>query len=80
MKRVEDDLLVQTVEKYSTSDGLFRDWSEVASELPGSLPHQCKECYILADTVVELTFVFQKGHLSCHIHLNRVTDFPNVHV
>ena len=56
--RAEDDLLVQAVAKYSTSDVLFRDWSEVASELPGRLPQQCKERYRLADTVVELTFVF----------------------
>jgi hypothetical protein len=34
--RTEDGLLVQAVAKYSTSDVLGRDWSEVASELPGS--------------------------------------------
>ena len=56
--RVEDDLLVQVVKKYSTSDVLFRDWSEVASELPGRLLQQRKERYRLADTVVELKFVF----------------------
>ncbi len=33
--RAEGDLLVQAVAKYSTSDVLFRDWSEVASELSG---------------------------------------------
>ena len=33
--RAEDGLLVQAVAKYSTSDVLGRDWSEVASELPG---------------------------------------------
>ena len=33
--RSEDDLLVQAVAKHSTSDVLFPDWSEVASELSG---------------------------------------------
>jgi hypothetical protein len=56
--RTEDDLLVQSVAKYSTSDVLFRDWSEVVLEIPGRLSQQCKECYILSDTVVEWTFVF----------------------
>ncbi len=56
--RTEDDLLVKIVAKCSTSDILFRDWSEVALELPGHLPQQCKECYRLSDTVTELTFVF----------------------
>ena len=32
--RSEDDLLVQTVTKHSTSDVLGRDWCEVAWELP----------------------------------------------
>jgi hypothetical protein len=31
----EDGILVQAVAKYSTSDVLGRDWSEVASELSG---------------------------------------------
>ena len=56
--RAEDDLLVQAVAKHSTSDILFRDWREVAWELPGRSAQQCKERYRLADTVVELTFVF----------------------
>ncbi len=56
--RTEDDLLVKVVAKHSTSDVLFPDWSEVASELPGRSKQQCKERYRLADTVVELTFVF----------------------
>ena len=43
---------------YSTSDVLFRDWSEVVSEFPGQLTQKCKDRYRLADTVVELTFVF----------------------
>ena len=54
----EDDLLVQAVAKHSTSDVLFRDWREVAWELPGRSEQQCKERYRLADTVVELTFIF----------------------
>ncbi len=54
----EDGLLVPAVAKYSTSDVLGRDWREVASELAGRLPQQCKERYRLADTVSELTFVF----------------------
>ena len=54
----EDGLLVQAVAKYSTSNVLGRDWSEVASELPGRSYQQCKERYRLADTVTELTFVF----------------------
>jgi hypothetical protein len=33
--RAEDDLLVQAVTKHSTSDVLFRDWSEVALEMSG---------------------------------------------
>ena len=49
---------MQAVAKQSTSDVLGRDWSEVASELTGCLPQQCKECYRIADTVVKLTFVF----------------------
>jgi hypothetical protein len=56
--RAEDDLLVQAVAKHSTSDVLFPNWSEVASELPGRSKQQCKERYRLANTVVELTFVF----------------------
>jgi hypothetical protein len=56
--RAEDGLLVQAVVKHSTSDVLGRDWSEVASELPGRSELQGKERYRLADTVVELTFVF----------------------
>jgi hypothetical protein len=56
--RAEDGLLVQTVAKYSTWDVLSRDWSEVAWELPGRSEQQCKERYSLADTVVQLTFVF----------------------
>ena len=54
----EDDLLVQAVAKHSTSDVLGRDWREVAWDLPGRSAQQCKERYRLADTVVELTFVF----------------------
>ena len=54
----EDDLLVQAVAKHSTSDVLGRDWREVAWELPGRSEQQCKERYHLANTVVELTFVF----------------------
>jgi hypothetical protein len=38
----EDGLLVQTVVKYSTSDVLGHDWSEVASELPGTLSNSEK--------------------------------------
>jgi hypothetical protein len=34
--RVEDVLLVEDVEKYSTSDVLGCDWSEVVSELSGT--------------------------------------------
>ena len=48
--RAEDDLLVQAVAKYSTSEVLFRDWSEVAWELPGRSEQQCIERYKLADT------------------------------
>jgi len=54
----EDDLLVQAVAKHSTSEAIFRDWSEVAWELPGRSEQQCKERYRLAQSVVELTFVF----------------------
>ena len=54
----EDDLLVQAVAKHSTSDVLFRDWREVAWELPGRSEQQCKERYRLANIVVELTFIF----------------------
>jgi hypothetical protein len=56
--RAEDGLLVQAVAKYSTWDVLSRDWSEVAWELPGRSEQQCKERCSLADTVVQLTFVF----------------------
>ena len=54
----EDDLLVQAVPKDSTSDVLGRNWREVAWELPGRSAQQCKERYHLADTIVDLTFVF----------------------
>ncbi len=66
--RAEDDLLVQAVAKHSTSDVLFPDWSEVATELPGRSKQQCKERYRLADTMVELTFVFLRisvGRVRC---------------
>ena len=56
--RAEDDLLVQAVAKYSTSNIVGRDWIEVASEMPGRLPQQCQERYRLADILAELTFVF----------------------
>ena len=56
--RVEDDLLVQAVAKYTTFDVLFHDWNEVALEFPGRLSEEWKEDYWIADTVVELTFVF----------------------
>ncbi len=56
--RTEDGLLVQAVTKYSTWDVLSRDWSEVVWKLPGRSEQQCKERYSLADTVVQLTFVF----------------------
>ena len=46
--RVEDDLLVQAVAKHSTTDVLFRDWSEVALELPGRSEQQYKERYRLS--------------------------------
>ena len=36
--RVEDDLLMESVVKYSISDVLGRDWREVTSEFPGRLP------------------------------------------
>jgi hypothetical protein len=52
----EDDLLVQVVPKYSTSDVLGHDWSEVASDLTGRPREECKERYRLPDT--RLTFVF----------------------
>jgi hypothetical protein len=55
--RAEDGLLVQSVAQV-TFDVLGRDWSKVASELPGRLPQQCKGRYRLADTLVGLTFVF----------------------
>ncbi len=51
--RAEDDILVQAVAKYSTSNILGRDWIEVAWEMSGRLPEQCQERYrlthILAD-------------------------------
>ena len=56
--RAEDDLLVQAVAKYGTSNILGRDWTEVAWEMPGRLPQQCQERYRLAHILAELTFVF----------------------
>ncbi len=41
--RAEDDLLVQAVAKHSTSEAIFRDWSEVAWELSGRSDQQCKD-------------------------------------
>jgi hypothetical protein len=49
---------VQVVGKHSTSEAIFRDWSEVGWELPGRSEQQCKERYTLGQSVVELTFVF----------------------
>jgi hypothetical protein len=75
-RRTEDDLLVKVVPKHSTSDVLFPDWSEVVSELPGRSKQQCKERYRLADTVVELTFVFLRvtfrDSLSCRPSVRHV--------
>ena len=56
--RADDDLLAQVVAKHSTSEALFRDWSEVTWELPRHSEQQCMERYRLSDTVVTLTFVF----------------------
>ena len=56
--RAEDDLLIQAVARLSTSDVLGRDWTAVSWELPGRSKQQCKERYRLAQSVVELTFVF----------------------
>jgi hypothetical protein len=55
---VEDDLLVEVVVKYSTSDVLGRDWSEITSELSGHSRQKYQERNRLPDTVEELTFVF----------------------
>ncbi len=54
----DDDLLVQSVAKYSTSNVLGRSWTEVAREMPGLLPQQCQERYRLADVLAQSTFVF----------------------
>ncbi len=70
--RTEDDLLVQTVAKHSTSETLFRDWSEVAWELPGRSEQQCIERYKLADTVVTLTNHPPHAHAP-HDHMNSGT-------
>ena len=56
--RDEDDFLVQTVAKYSTSNILGRDWIEVESEIPGRLSQQCQEWYRVLDILSELTFLF----------------------
>ena len=76
----EDDLLVRAVAKNSTSDVLGRDWRVVAWELPGRSAQQCKERYRLAQSVVELTFVFLRvifrsspSLRSSHV-LTKVTD------
>jgi hypothetical protein len=77
--RTEDDLLVQVVSKYSTSDVLCRDWSEVESELSGHSEIQYKEHY-LNDTVVELIFVFLRvtfrgsPSFRCSIVITKDTD------
>ena len=56
--REEDDLHIQDVGMYDTSDVLGRDWREVASELTGSLPQYYKERYRIPDTLSPLAFVF----------------------
>jgi hypothetical protein len=56
--RTEDDLLVQSVGKCSTSDILGRDWMEVSWEMSGSLPQQCQENYRIVHILEDLTFVF----------------------
>ena len=47
--RAEDDILVQAVAKYTTSDVFSHSWRQVASDLPGRLPQQCKERPIRLD-------------------------------
>ena len=76
----EDDLLVRAVAKNSTSDVLGLDWRVVAWDLPRRTAQQCKECYRLAQSVVELTFVFLRvifrsspSLRSSHV-LTKVTD------
>ena len=56
--RFEDDILVETVPKYTTSDVFSRSWRQVVSDLPGYLPQKYKEYYRLVDTVTQLTSVF----------------------
>ncbi len=51
-------VLVQAVVKYSTSNILGHSWIEVSWEMPGRLPQQCQERYMLADVLSQLTFVF----------------------
>ena len=69
----EDDLLVQAVTKYSTSDvfGPVSTGMQVESSLSVSLPQQFKEYYRLDATVTQLTFVF----LPAHAH--RCLDYRN---
>ena len=46
---MEDDVLVEVVVKYSTSDVLGRDWSEITSELSGHSKEKCQERNRLPD-------------------------------
>ena len=75
--RAEDDILVQVVVKYTTSDVFSRSWRQVTSGLPGLLPQQCKECYRVVDTVTQLTFVFLSVYthrcLGYHNHTTSMT-------
>ena len=57
-RRVEDDLLLEDVVKYSGSDVLGRDWRGVVSQLSEHLSQEVKEDYRITDTVSQLTFVF----------------------
>ena len=66
--RAEDDLLVQPVAKYSTSNILGHDWIDVSSEIPGRLSQQCQEHYRLADILAELTFVFLRVTFRGSLH------------
>ena len=61
--RSEDDLLVESVEKYSSSNILGLHWTEVAWEMPGRLSQQCQEIYSLAHILAELTFVYLRVYV-----------------
>jgi hypothetical protein len=55
-----DALLVEGIATYNNNYNPTGNsfWNQVASEIPGHLPEQCRERYRTADFLAKLTFMF----------------------